>query len=111
MQEWIKNAPFAITVCDKNGIITEMNDKAGETFAQDGGLALIGKNLFDCHPPHACETIRRMLATGDANIYTIGKAGKCKLIVQQPYCIDGAVEGIIEMSIELPSDMPHHERG
>lgn len=111
MHEWIKTVPFAVTVCDKHGIITEMNDKAGETFAKDGGLNLIGKNLFDCHPPHACDTIRRMLDTGDANIYTISKAGIRKLIVQQPYRIDGRVEGIVEMSIELPIEMPHHERG
>jgi len=110
MHEWIKSAPFAITVCDKNGTITEMNDKAGETFAADGGLALIGKNLYDCHPPHACDMIRHMLATGEANIYSIEKLGKRKLIVQQPFGSDGAVEGIVEMSIELPTDMPHHVR-
>ncbi|MBM4403521.1 MAG: PAS domain-containing protein [Candidatus Cloacimonetes bacterium] len=111
MYEWIKSIPFAITVCDKDAIITEMNDKAGESFATDGGLTLIGKKLFDCHSPRSCEIIRHMLATGDANIYTISKAGKRKLIVQQPYRIDGEVAGVVEMSIELPADIPHYERG
>ena len=110
MHDWIKTIPFAVTVCDAHGIITEMNDKAGETFANDGGLALIGKSLFDCHPAHACDKIRHMLATGETNIYTIEKMGKRKLIIQQPYCSDGEVAGIAEMSIPLPADMPHYVR-
>jgi len=40
MHEWIKEFPAAITVCDLNGIITEMNDKAISTFAKDGGAGI-----------------------------------------------------------------------
>ena len=34
---WIKEFPAAITVCDAEGIILEMNDKAAKTFEKDGG--------------------------------------------------------------------------
>ena len=37
---WIKEFPAAITVCDVEGIILEMNDKAAKTFESDGGYDL-----------------------------------------------------------------------
>ena len=51
--EWIKEFPAAITVCDKEGFILEMNDKAAKTFEKDGGYKLIGSNMLDCHPDSA----------------------------------------------------------
>jgi len=47
--DWIQEFPAALTVCDADGIILEMNDKAAKTFESDGGYALIGKNMLDCH--------------------------------------------------------------
>lgn len=110
MLEWIKEFPVAITVCDINGIITEMNDKSIATFASDGGAELIGKNLFDYHPEHCHAIIRHMLETGEPHSYTIEKNGSRKLIHQQPWFIDGKVSGLVELSIVLPLDMAHHVR-
>ncbi len=110
MHEWIKEFPAAITVCDADGIITEMNDKAIETFMADGGAELIGKNLFDYHPEHCNAIIRKMLATGEPHSYTIEKKGSRKLIHQQPWFKDGKVAGLVELSIVLPLEMPHHVR-
>jgi len=110
MHEWIKEFPAAITVCDKAGIITEMNDKAIATFAADGGAELIGKNLYDYHPEHCNVIIRRMLDTGQPHSYTIEKNGIKKLIHQQPWFKDGEVAGLVEISIALPADMPHYVR-
>jgi hypothetical protein len=42
MDDWMKEFPAAITVCDGNGIVLDMNDRAIETFESDGGRALIG---------------------------------------------------------------------
>ena len=111
MHEWIKEFPAAITVCDTEGIIIEMNDKAAATFANSGGKKLIGTSLYDCHQPRSNEMIRKMLASGEAHTYTIEKAGQKKLIHQQPFFIEGKVAGIVEMSIILPDDMPHYVRG
>ena len=36
---WVKEFPGAVTVCDTDGIITEMNDKAAKVFEADGGRA------------------------------------------------------------------------
>ncbi len=110
MNDWIKEFPAAITVMDKAGIIIEMNEKACTTFAKYGGAELIGTSVYDCHPPYACEIIRQMLISGQPNSYTIEKQGLTKLIHQQPYFVDGELAGIVEISIELPSDMKHHVR-
>lgn len=60
---WIKELPVAITVCDVNGVILEMNEKSCAVFAKDGGRDLIGKNLLDCHPGAARAKLEEMLRT------------------------------------------------
>lgn len=108
---WTDNFPHAVTVADLNGTVTYMNDAAIRTFADHGGAALIGTSLYDCHKPSSCEKIRQMLTTGESNVYTIEKAGKKKIIVQQPLLDDGRVTGIVEISIILPAEMSHFVRG
>jgi len=108
--DWIKEFPDAITVCDKEGVIIAMNEKACVTFAADGGEDLVGHSLRDCHKPESWQKILNMLETGIGNTYTIEKNGKRKLIHQQPWFKDGIVEGIVELSIELPEVMHHHVR-
>ena len=110
MHEWIKEFPAAITVCDIDGIIIDMNDKAIATFESDGGAALIGKNLYDYHPAHCNKMIEKMLETGKSHAYTIEKKGVKKMIYQQPWFMDGKVAGVVEMSFVIPLDMPHYVR-
>ena len=101
----------AITVCDRDGVIVHMNDKAAETFARDGGKALVGRNLWDCHPEAAREKIRRIMATGSSNSYTIEKNGVKKLIHQAPWHENGVPAGLVEFSMVIPLDLPHFVRG
>jgi transcriptional regulator with PAS, ATPase and Fis domain len=108
--EWIKEFPAAVTVCDANGIILEMNDKAAQTFANDGGYALIGKSMFDCHSEESRAKLRQMLASHEKNVYTIEKNGVKKLIFQSPWCRNGEYAGFVELSLEIPFEMPHHVR-
>ena len=108
---WIKEAPMAITVTDAAGIVLDMNDKADKTFEKDGGRTLIGKNVLDCHPEPARSRLEEMLRTGTSNIYTIEKKGVKKMIVQAPWYSDGKPAGLVELSIELPPEMPHFIRG
>ncbi len=112
MNDWIKNAPFAVTVCDGNGLITEMNDKAGKTFEKYGGLGLIGSNLLDCHPEPAKTRLNAMLTNPltPPNAYTIEKNGIKKLIYQFVRIKDGKSGGLVELSLELPGDIPHYIR-
>jgi transcriptional regulator with PAS, ATPase and Fis domain len=107
---WVKEFPGAVTVCDSQGIILEMNDKSAKTFEADGGRALIGKNVFDCHPEPSRGQLERMMDERRPNIYTIEKNGVKKLIYQTPWFADGEYAGFIELSLEIPFEMPHFLR-
>ena len=107
---WMKEFPGAITVCDKNGIVLDMNDKAAVTFAKDGGRALLGKNLLDCHPEPARTKVSEMLQSRAPNVYTIEKNGVKKLIFQSPWFEDGKFAGFVELSLEIPFELPHFVR-
>ncbi len=110
MHEWIAEFPAAITVCDRDGIILEMNDKAAKTFELDGGYDLIGSNMLDCHPEPSRSKTERLLAAREKNIYTIEKKGIRKLIYQSPWDQNGQYAGFVELSLEIPAEMPHFVR-
>ena len=107
---WVEEFPCAVTVCDANGRITELNAAAVENFSDSGGRDLIGRDLRDCHPEHARAILNDLLDTGRANIYTIQKNGKRKLIVQSPWYQNSQFAGIVELSLELPEMIPHFDR-
>ena len=50
------------------------------------------------------------MATGIPNSYTIEKKGIKKLIHQSPWFEDGKPAGLIEISIEIPFELPHFIR-
>src|ERR1700690_4673688 len=108
--DWIKEFPAAVTVCDREGNIIEMNDKAAKTFEKDGGHNLIGKNMLDCHPELARTKTERLLAAKEKNVYTIEKNGIKKLIFQSPWFKDGKYSGSVEVSLEIPFELPHFVR-
>ncbi len=109
--EWIKEFPAAVTVCDAEGILLEMNDKAAKTFEADGGRKLIGSNMLDCHPEPSRTKTERLLLSRERNVYTIEKNGIKKLIYQSPWYKNGEYAGFVELSLEIPfGDMPHFVR-
>ncbi|HUU04293.1 MAG TPA: PAS domain-containing protein [Patescibacteria group bacterium] len=108
---WIEGIDVAVTVCDREGIIVYMNDKSAQTFAADGGKALLGKNLLACHPEPAREKIRHIMAAGISNSYAIEKNGVKKLIHQVPWHENGTLAGLVEFSLVIPLDLPHFVRG
>jgi transcriptional regulator with PAS, ATPase and Fis domain len=107
---WIKEFPAAVTVCDTEGIILEMNDKAAKTVEKDGGYNLIGSNMLDCHPGLSRQKTERLLAAKVKNVYTIEKNGVKKLIYQSPWYKEGEYAGFVEISLEIPLEMPHFIR-
>lgn len=109
-QHWVKEIPVAITVTDEAGIIIEMNDKSAKTFEKYGGKTLIGKNIMDLHPAKACDKIVEMTATKESNSYTIEKNGIKKLIYQTPWYKEGKYAGLVEISLEIPLEIPHFVR-
>ena len=108
--DWAKEFPGAVTVCDPQGIILYINEKAASVFEGDGGMALIGQNLFDCHSADSNRKIEEIMHTRQPNVYTIEKKGIKKLIYQAPWFQDGQMAGLVELSLEIPFDMPHFLR-
>lgn len=108
--QWEEQLGVAITVCDTDGSILYMNHKSADTFSNHGGKALIGKSLFDCHPPEARKKIQELLQDQKTNAYTIEKNGIKKLIYQTPWFENGTFAGLVEFSIPLPEELPHYIR-
>jgi hypothetical protein len=107
---WIEEFPGDVTVCDVAGVILEMNAGAAKSFERQGGLALVGTNLLDCHPEPSRTKLRVMLATGKANAYTIEKGGVRKLVYQSPWYEKGEYRGLVEIVLPLPEQLPHFVR-
>lgn len=109
MFDWVKEFPCAVTVCDTDGVVLYQNQKSEATFSAYGSF--VGKNLKDCHQPQSWATIQRLLAENVSNVYTIEKAGVKKLIYQTPWYSNGKVMGLVELSVELPNEVPNYVRG
>lgn len=71
---------------------------------------LIGSNLMDCHSERSVAIIKELLATGGVNCYTIDKKGVKKMIYQTAWRDNGSVAGLVEISMEIPEEMPHYIR-
>jgi len=110
MDGWAQELGAAITVCDREGRILDMNDRSAKTFEKDGGRGLFGKNVLDCHPEPARTKLSGMLSSGKSNCYTIEKKGIRKLIYQAPWFEKGQYRGFVELSLEIPEKMPHFVR-
>ena len=109
--EWAKEMNCAVTVCDKEGVIIYMNDKAKETFASHGNL--IGKSMIPCHNERSRRIISDLLANGGSNAYTILKNGMKKMIYQTAWKENGVVQGLCEISMVLGEsgvELPHYVR-
>jgi hypothetical protein len=66
--------------------------------------------MLDCHPEQARIKTEKLLADREKNVYTIEKNGIKKLIYQSPWFKDGDYAGIVEISLEIPFEMPHFLR-
>lgn len=108
---WIDGLPVAITVTDAKGTILLMNARSCEVFAADGGGALVGRNVLDCHPEPARAKTQALYDSEKPNSYTIRKSGQKKVIHQFPWRkADGTFGGIVEFSFPIPDEMPHFDR-
>jgi transcriptional regulator with PAS, ATPase and Fis domain len=108
--DWISEFPAAITVCDDQGILIAMNDRAAIALEKDGGRDLIGKSILDCHPEPARTKTQTMLEKQEKNVYTIEKNGIRKLIFQSPWYVQGRFAGLVELDLEIPTELPHFVR-
>jgi transcriptional regulator with PAS, ATPase and Fis domain len=109
--KWIEQLDGNVIVCDADGIIIYMNETAIRNYEKDGGAGLIGKNMMDCHNEDSRVKLREMMATHQKNVYTIEKNGRKKIIYQAPWMDGDVFRGIVELSLEIPFEMPHFNRG
>lgn len=107
--DWVKEYPGAVTVCDTQGIILYMNERAVKVLSSDG-KNLVGQSLLACHPEPARTKLVEMLKSQLPNTYTIEKNGIKKMIHQSPWFSDGQYSGFVELSVEIPFSMPHFVR-
>ena len=108
--EWFESIPCAVTVCDRKYKILYMNEMSAEVNEENGGKALIGKNLMDCHPPEAQEKLREVMASRKPYAFTVERKGVKKLAFQSHWRRNGRVAGIVEMYFELPRNIPNLRR-
>jgi hypothetical protein len=110
MEDWALEFPGAVTVSDKDYTILYMNDKAAKTFEKDGGRNLLGQSLLGCHNEKSKAIMQRILETGVPNAYTIEKKGVKKFIYQAAWRKNGKIAGLVELSMEIPFELPHFVR-
>jgi transcriptional regulator with PAS, ATPase and Fis domain len=108
--DWMNEFSGAITICDRDGIVVYMNEMSKKQFDKDGGKDLIGQSLIDCHPEPSRTMLKKMLMEPFPNSYTIEKRGIRKMIHQTPWMENGEFKGVIEISFQIPMELPHHIR-
>lgn len=105
--DYLENVAFAACVCDRDGVVLYQNARSKK---RDGDV--IGKNLYGCHNAHSGQMIRHMIETGESNNYQIIRHGQRRLLHQTPWfeVPGGPVSGLIELSIDIPDEMPVFNR-
>lgn len=108
MEKYFEELPMAITISDKDGNILDMNQRSADVNSH--GQKIIGKNLYECHPPRAAAILRDLYEGQKMNTYTVEKNGVKKQILQLPWYENGEFGGLIEFSCEIPFDQPNYVR-
>ncbi|MBE3067941.1 MAG: PAS domain-containing protein [Chloroflexi bacterium] len=108
--DWVKELPAGIMVCDSGGLILEMNSQAEALFAEDGGRDLLGENVLACHPQPALGKLEGMLEKQTANSYFNTENGEKRFFFQSPWYKEGHYAGFVEISFEVPEEIPHFIR-
>jgi PAS domain-containing protein len=96
-----------IVIADENIDIVYMNEVALRHYEKDGGAALIGRSLLDCHNPESGRKIREMyeaFAGGNlqARQWLTPKDGYAQRVIVAPIVRDGQVKGCLELVIREP---------
>ncbi|MBU2610668.1 MAG: diguanylate cyclase [Chloroflexi bacterium] len=107
---WFKEFPGAITICDTEGVIIDMNDTAAEVFKDDDGLGLLGTNVLACHPEPALGKLEGMLDKQTTNAYFNTKKSEKRFFFQSPWYKEDRYAGFVEISFEVPENIPHFIR-
>jgi PAS domain S-box-containing protein len=105
--DWVEEFPGSITVCDREGIILEMNKRSAESLRSQGGKKLVGQNLMDCHPEPAKSKLKRLMKRQQNNVYTVKKGRVRKIILQTPWYRKNKYRGFVEVSLTITGRIPN----
>jgi hypothetical protein len=108
--EWIEELPVSVMVCDRDGILLEMNLRAADAYQKEGGHSLVGRSLLECHPEPARTKLTQMLESGQGDCYIIEKEGTKKMILLTPWYSGAVYRGLVALSFELSGELPHFVR-
>ncbi len=105
MREWAHSFPAEIIVCEPDGMILEMNQKAIDLYQKEGGAALVGKNVFDHHQEPSRTIVKRLVSQRETSIYTTENGGEKKLVCIAPWFIEAKYSGFVLMVLDLPAQI------
>jgi len=108
--EWVKSFTGAVVVCDPDGIVLEMNDRAMQQYRNVGGEKLIGTNIHDCHPEPARTRLKEVMDKKEPNVYSIERKGSKMLVYQSPWHVNGVYRGFVQIILPVPFAIPHYIR-
>ena len=108
---WINEFEGKVTICDKLGTIIYLNNKAIKNFEKEGGLKLIGTNIYSCHPEPSRTKLRELIEKCETNVYYTIKNGERHLIHQAPLFENGHYKWYAEFIFDIPHDTITHIRG
>jgi hypothetical protein len=103
---WVQDLPAEITVCDASGVLIEMNAQAELIFKDDGGGSLLGTDALACHPEPSRTKFAGMLEVQNPNAYLNTEKGEKRFFFQSPWYIAGRFAGFVEISFEVPGEIP-----
>jgi transcriptional regulator with PAS, ATPase and Fis domain len=103
---WIQAMTEAAIVCDKEGIILEINDKA-LVFNNREREDLIGTNVVDCHQENNHPKVRQLLQAGKHDMHIIHTNDTQFISYFSPWQKDGEYAGLIEFILEMPAHKLH----
>lgn len=108
---WVNSFPAEIIVCDPQGNILEMNDTAISLYEKEGGVAMIGRNVFDHHEQPVRKQVQTMVKQRRTYIYTTEILEQKKLVCIAPWHENGEYAGFVLMVLDLPANMVNLIKG
>jgi hypothetical protein len=91
-------------------VIVSINQYANKQFLKNGGRDLLGANLLDYHPEPSRSQLTLMLMAPTISTYTVEKSGIKRIIHQTPNFTKGVIRRVIEISFDIPNEIPHFNR-
>lgn len=105
MSFWVNSFPAEIIVCDPDGNIVEMNQKAILLYQEEGGEAMVGRNIFDHHEEPSRSQVKSVVNQRKTTIYTAEQGGNKKLVCIAPWFQQDEYAGFTLLVLDLPAHL------